>query len=718
MAKHFGILFITAFLSFTSIANNKFSPHTNRELIRVKHQATQPTTSNLNKPTINAFIVINDDEQIVAKKLHDLGITIHSHVGETITATIPVEAIDSLAKLDAVKMIDAAREVYPLTNLAREASFVDNIHKGVELTQAYQGEGVIVGIVDVGIDFNHINFKDEKGNSRVKLAALYNAETAKVETYTNPISIARLTTDNQSQSHGTHVAGIAGGSYTGLDYYGMAPKSDLVLYGLGSDMTDTNIINGVKTIFDYADKVGKPAVVNISLGANTGPHDGSYTFNTAIDELTKEGRIVVFAVGNEGTTPIHIGRYSSSNNTTIPQFATIPEYSGSTYYSVVDAWSLNDSSFGIQFFIYDTETKTELAESEVFWPETSEYKEFTWTNPTYFTGLFGAYGQLYSSNNRYNLATVLQGSCKSSNYRMGLRYHYKENTSIDCWCDSSTSLTSQGNDAYTEGDTDDTFNDMGTGNEAITIGAYSTRRSWKAADGNSYYRPDATLNNIAPFSSYGIDINGRSYPDIVAPGLGEISSMNNYDTNLNITYAKYITNKVDTSNSLRSYHFAYLAGTSMAAPVATGIIALWLQANPELTPEQVRNIMKESAVSDVYMTSSENQVQWGAGKLDAKAGLIKALQTDNTAISDIYTSDNSIILFPNPSNGQFTIYAHDETGINISVYGMNGALLYSDNKATNNGIVHVNLNGTIAPGFYIINVAGHNTTHTTRLIIK
>lgn len=718
MAKHFYILLITALFSLTSIANNKFSPQTNRELSRLKSNAIQPAATDTDKTTIEAFIVVNEKGALSKEQLHNLGITIHSNVGETLTATIPIDVIDSLAKLDAVKMIDAAREVYPLTNFAREASHVDDIHKGISLAQSYQGEGVVVGIVDVGIDFNHINFKDENGNSRIKLAAFYNAETAKVETYTNLISIARLTTDNQSQSHGTHVAGIAGGSYTGLGYYGMAPQSDLVLYGLGTDMTDTNIINGVKTIFDYADKVGKPAVVNISLGTNTGPHDGTYTFNTAIDELTKEGRIVVFAVGNEGTTPLHIGKYSSSDNTTITQFATIPEYSGSIYYSVVDAWSQNESSFGVQFFIYDTETKTELAESDVFWPETSEYKEFIWTSPTYFTGTFGAYGQLSSSNSRYNLAAVLRGSCKSSNYRMGLRYHYKENTSIDCWCDSSTSLTSQGNDAYTEGDTDDTFNDMGTGKEAITIGAYSTRRSWKATDGNSYYRPDATLNDIAPFSSYGIDINGRSYPDIVAPGLGEISSMNNYDANLNTTYAKYITNEVDTSNSLRSYHFAYLAGTSMAAPAATGIIALWLQANPELTPEQVRNIMKESAVNDVYMTLSENQVQWGAGKLDAKAGLIKALQINSTAISDVYTSDNSMILYPNPSNGQFSVYAHGETGVNISVYGSNGALLYSDHKATDDGIVHINLNGTIAPGFYIVKVSGNHTSHTARLIIK
>lgn len=713
------ILLIFTSLTLWATAHEKFTLHTLSAID--KHQAALSTlrasSISTESQEMQAFIILNDGEELPIDKLNKIGVTINSEAGNIFTASIPYDALEKVAEIDAVKTIDAARTVHPLNNLSRAASNVDAIHSGLELANAYKGSGVVVGIVDVGIDFNHINFKDSNGNSRVKIAALYNSTSKAVHTYDTPLNISSLTTDYSASSHGTHVSGIAAGSYSDNNFYGMAPESELVLYGLGENMTDANIINGIKTIFNYADQVGKPAVVNISLGINTGPHDGTYSYNKAIEELTKEGRIVVMAVGNEGNTKIHINKTFTATDKNSVQFATIPEYSDSFYYTGVDAWSHDNKPFGVQFFIYNIITKEEAETSEIYYPTSADSKKYSWTT-TKFDGTITSYCGLASENNRYNIYTELNGSCSTSLYRVGLKFYGENGTEVDCWCDSNSILTNQGNTSYTEGDSNSSFNDLTTGNSIITIGAYSTRRSYDAVDGRTYLYSTATLNDIAFFSSYGTDINGRNYPDVVAPGFCVISSVNGYDTTTTDTNGNYLASVITPSGSSRSYHWGDMLGTSMAAPAATGIVALWLQANPDLSPSEVRNIMKETALRDVYMEVSENQVQWGAGKLDAKAGLLKILSSSNSGITDIHLRDNEVLLYPNPSDGNFTIFAKGEDSVKLTIYNTNGAIVHASTENTDNGIVHVSLSGNIAPGIYFVKVTGKSISHTSRIIIK
>ena len=162
-----------------------------------------------------------------------------------------------------------------------------------------------------------------------------------------------------------------------------------------------------------------------------------------------------------------------------------------------------------------------------------------------------------------------------------------------------------------------------------------------------------------------------------------------------------------------------MAGTSMAAPAATGTIALWLQANPDLSPTEIRTIMKETATTDKF-THSGNSIQWGAGKLNAYDGLVKILQnkSDNSAITNIYDTNNSILLYPNPSNGNFTLFAQHEECIKVDIYTLNGAMIFNDVINTDNGLVNMQLNNKLTKGLYIIKVKGANTSFTTKLIIK
>ncbi len=716
-----------------SFAENKLSLHTqfmvnnHKELLQstqnkqIKHLSVNQEQNG----TTTAQVIIELDEkaQISSDIINELNINVNSDLGTTLTATMPIENINKLAQLNEIKHIAIARRVHLLNDSARFDIGIDKIHQGENLNSIYKGKNVIVGIIDTGIDYNHINFKDSNGNTRIKKAGRFNTMTKKVELYSTSSSIASLTTDNSNESHGTHVSGIATGGYTNNNFHGMAPESDIILFGLEEELTDANIIDGIKAVFDYADSVKMPAVVNISLGVNVGPHDKTDSFNSTIDKLTGEGKIVVFAVGNEGENNLHIIKVFNNQDTNKPQFSTIVEYEGKNYYSEVDAWSRNSEPFGLQFFIYNKSQETEILTSQIFYPTTTQYKEFKWNHlnlSQYFSGTILAYGQLDPSNNRYQLYSYIDGDVTKSNYRIGIKYYGKPNTEIDCWASPTpTQLTNLNNNKYTQGTPDGSYNSMGCADNAINIGAYSTRRGFYSINNQYYYYTGAIRNDIASFSSYGTDINGRTYPDVVAPGYTIISSVNNYDRNTTVAGKSTLADQVTKFGDNRKYHWGDMAGTSMAAPVATGTIALWLQADPYLTPAEIRSIMKETATNDLY-TKKSNNVQWGAGKLNAYDGLVKVIQNknDNSAINDIHNPNMDVLLYPNPSNGNFSLFINNEERINVSIYTLNGAIVFNEELSTENGLLNMQLNDKLIKGLYLIKINGDNTSFSSKLIIK
>lgn len=666
---------------------------------------------------VETLIELNDNAEFPTEYFDKLNISVINSIDNILIVSMPIENISKLTDVDAIKTISIARKIRPLNDKARSVTKVNDVHTGTDLPHPFTGSDVVVGIVDIGIDFNHINFKDENGTSRVKIAAAYDAQKKTTLVYNTPEDIATLTTDSSNDSHGTHVAGIATGSYYGNNFYGMAPESDIILYGLGYDMSTTNILNGVKTVFDYADSVNKPAVVNMSLGTNIGSHDGSDSFNKALDKLTGNGKIILIASGNEGSDNLYIKNVFSETNTTTPQFSTIVNAASTTYDCIIDSWSNNAEPIGIQFFIYNSITKSEEISSSIFYPSSGTSRDFTWNSSslsTYFNGTITAFGMKSSSNNRYEMYSYINGKTTSGRYLIGIKYYGKQNSEVNSWV-SGGEFDNMDNSNYIAGTPDGSYNDLGCGKESITVGAYSSKTFFSTIGGN-IYSYNATEGDIAYFSSYGTDYTGRNHPDITAPGFTLVSSVNNYDYATTTTNKAYLVNIVSPTNSTRKYHWGDMSGTSMATPVATGTVALWLQANPNLTPSEVKSIMQSTATNDSF-TQTGNSIKWGAGKLNAHAGILKVLQS--SAISDISIPDKIVMIYPNPSNGNFTAYIHsDEDNIKFCIYSINGALVYNDRLPLENGIINVNLNNLLTSGIYIVNMQGKNFNHTERLIIK
>lgn len=137
----------------------------------------------------------------------------------------------------------------------------------------YTGKGVVIGIVDNGFQYDHVDFLNaDKSDTRIKRVwdqhgtgnapegFGYGAE------YKTTAEIRAAKYDLTSGFHATHVSGIASGSDKSTPYYGVAPDADLVFVSFKS--TNAQIVDGIKYVFDYAKSVGKPAVVNISLGSH------------------------------------------------------------------------------------------------------------------------------------------------------------------------------------------------------------------------------------------------------------------------------------------------------------------------------------------------------------------------------------------------------------------------------------------------------------------
>ena len=170
------------------------------------------------------------------------------------------------------------------------------------------------------------------------------------------------------------------------------------------------------------------------------------------------------------------------------------------------------------------------------------------------------------------------------------------------------------------------------------MGAYTTRNEFSVENGGTGQLAE-TIGEISSFSSYGPTADGRVKPEIAAPGCYIISALNKYDGTGMIPVA-YTFN-----DDTRSYSYGYMQGTSMSAPLVTGIVATWLQANPNLTPEDIREIAIASARQDEHTGTigNDGDNSWGYGKIDAFGGLVMAInKAGGNSISTAESFDGEV----------------------------------------------------------------------------
>lgn len=668
-----------------------------------------------------------------------LNAIVGTKAGNIWTVQIPENKLNDFILIKGIEYIQLDEALQPNLDIARKTTRVDSVHKGISLPMAYTGKNVVIGILDVGLDYTHPAFYDTLGN-KYRIKKVWEQKTTGTppsgfsygHELTDSLSMITKGTDNALQTHGTHVAGIAAGSGYGSatsgKYRGVAYESDIVMVGITPPSTQwtsagmSDIIDGINYVYTYAASVGKPAVVNLSWGCTVGPHDGTSLFSQACDNLTGAGKLFVISAGNNGTNNVHIKKDFTATDSilkTVVNFSTsLPEKK-----TWLDIWGDASKVFSAKLSLYNVTTLT------------NETRFFTFNNTTFLdTFLVGAtndtcYFKITAIPSDYNLKPhiLIDVYSKSAN-KLCLTIKSKDGR-VHAWegyvKESSGyygSFTAGGLLGATNGDADYTIGEMACTKSAITIGAYASKVSYVDLGGGSWsYSSYVGANKIVPFSSHGPTTDNRTKPEITAPGLTIASSVSSYDTAYTATGSSrtsVVRTFVNPLNS-KNYYYGELSGTSMSSPMATGIVALLLQVNPLFTPLQIKSILSQTAIKDVFTTATPNPILWGDGKINAYQAVKQALIQIGINENKFSNTLNANI-YPNPNNGNFIIenIGLENEPITIKVSNTAGIVVFEKQNIVfnNQGQVEIIL-PELSAGVYFTKVLKGNSSSTFKTII-
>lgn len=664
--------------------------------------------------------------------------------------SFPTSLIDSLSNLPCVKSIRLSRPLKLHLKNAKESTGVGLIHSGVNLSRAYTGKGVVAGIIDQGIDPNHINFKDGEGNSRFGLLMHTAVDPLDPSRYTTTDytadNIASFRTDNDKTYHGSHTAGIMAGSFSGTlsaavpvdgknstisemanPYGGVAPEATIVM-GCG-DVEDVIMMEELERIVAYSKEHNMPAVINLSLGSNTGAHDPRAAICSYLDGIAEDA-IVCVSAGNEGELPIVITKEMAAMDNEIKTFLFStygPEYANAR---VGQTWvySRDESSFDIKGVIFDLNQGKIVAELPI--PENaqpgfpiyyavtkqdeSDIVDATFCKAFDENSYLGVGWSIDSDTGRYY--AVLDYSTQDNqqtnadgNLILGFIVTGKEGQRIECYCDGMAAVFDNFSvSGWQSGVMDGTINDMACGYKTIAVGAYNTLGEWGAMDGNVYgFMGDNAAGHISSFSSWGTLSDGRQLPDVCAPGATLISSSNRYfcarynmpDSEIQAVY---------TDGSGMKYQWMQMMGTSMSSPFVAGAIALWLEADPSLTSERVKEIIAATSTKDNDVLEG-NPVQWGAGKFNAYEGLKEVIRS--SGIKEIGADGNCLMITP-LGNNSYEVFAGHSANIDINVFDIAGNKVFSARNSSDEAVVNLS---DLQKGIYIMSVNG---IHSQKISVR
>ena len=556
------------------------------------------------------------DAALFVSMMDNRGIEATYITDDVATARIPVARIAEIAASDVVERIDASTPARPSMDKARPASGIDAIHAAEGLESPFTGKGVLVGIIDQGFEYTHPAFSDSEGNLRIHSIWNRFRNESKIS---DAAQIRKKIHDGSGATHATHVTGIAAGTHLPENSYGgVAPDAQLVL--ISSNLYDSEILDGVKYICEVAQQNSQPCVINMSFGSQSGPHDGTATYTLAIDRLLGAGRLNVVAMGNDGDERLHASRkIETSADTLLLPVDHRSATSGSVLFYI---WSEAPCTElpGLEFMLYNTtdHTLTKLSASEQ--KRVNVVARKSATNGKYSAEVTYPTSIPYLSSDHL-LCVALSGG------DTGQTYHaWADNVEYGCFLtsDEAGTLTS-GDHFYMNGNWADS-------RRSLAIGAWASRNRFTSlSDGRTYRFPaEAVEGDIHGFSNYGPVLGDFSpKPLVCAPG-NIVSSISDYTAD-HVGNPRRCVSVVERGGE--QYYYGIECGTSMASPMVAGAMACWLQAYPDLTPEQAEEIVSRTATNDAYTGEVRDKwdLHWGYGKFNAYDGLKECIRLAHAA---------------------------------------------------------------------------------------
>lgn len=523
-----------------------------------------------------------------------------------------------------------------MNDSSRFTHFINEVHSGQDMDFGFTGSGVIIGYVDTGLDYNHLDFKDSIGNTRV---LRYWDQTAPVnfrtpskygygQAFTNTEINSGINPSYANGSHGTTVTGC--GSGNGLANgrnKGMAPESSIVIVknNFNAASWTLTVAEAVDYIFCVADTLNMPAVVNLSLGTYLGSHDGRDPAALYIDSLLndKAGRIVVCSAGNSGSwAPYHVQKQLSADTNFVWMVPNASlAYGGPGVY--MDLWA-NAADIGAMHFAFGADAPGPVYRGNTIYRQVN----FNQPNIQYDTiwGVNGVIGyvlfieQVVGPN--YNLQAIVYTD--SLSYRM--RFLATGSGQIDMWSStqiggSNFSMTIPSVLDYPEfayymmPDLEQSIvSSWACSEQVITVGNVHNRKNYIASNNTVFPADGGTIPSgiLSAGSSKGPNRLGALKPDIVASGDMSLSARV-----LNVSYAA-------TMLDIGSMHVRN-GGTSMASPVVAGVAGLYLEKCPLASWTDFKTHLLSAAFSDSFTGPNLPDNAYGNGKLH---GLNTLLQTE------------------------------------------------------------------------------------------
>ena len=580
--------------------------------------------------SVDVFLLGNPDRAA----LRGLGVRVGTRSGTMLTAHVPLPALAALSRVHGLESVMLARPM----SLLLDAS-IDSVHaRSVRVLgpggswTGHTGSGVIIGIVDSGVDVTHDDFRHPDGTTRIS-AYWDQTDSSGTSpdfgygsewTATTILSNARAW---DTVGHGTHVAGIAAGdgSASSVDslryrFVGLAPEAELVVVAV--DLTnDTHILDGVKYVFDRAQSEGKAAVVNLSLGNQFGPHDGSTPLETGIDGLVGPGKLVVAAAGNDGADLIHAALHVGAggrDSATVFVGPYVAPPNALVFFSV-DAF-------------YDASGEFEIT---VVTPNGHRFGPYRLDSPS--TDTLTGEGTLFIDQAAYPPEpSQIEMAMLVSNFDPDTtdgqpavipthgdwRLVFSDRAGggdVHLWLPLASIRDIGGNAPFwsTRAVAGYEITAPGTARGVLTVGACNTKACWPDSLGQTRCTSVTPVALTEPgritfFSSRGPTRDGRDKPEIVAPGFVVASARS---AQITPEFAQLY--RFDRTVQADGKHFVYL-GTSMSAPHVTGALALALEENASLDPSAARNALKNAAAHDEHAPRPWTP-EAGYGKLDVAA---------------------------------------------------------------------------------------------------
>jgi minor extracellular serine protease Vpr len=641
------------------------------------------------------------------------GIIVGARINDIVSLKFPINNLDEIYAMSGIHTLQVAGKVKPDLNKVLWDIRADSVHAGLNLPQSYTGNDVLIGITDWGFDYSHPMFYDTLLQNTRILAAWDHYKTSgpapngfnygtEFSTEADLIAAGSDTSNIYSYHyHASHVAGICGGSGAGTSYRGVGFEAQFLFTTFLVD--EASVIDAWQWMYNKSITEGKRLVINMSWGLyHTGALDGTSLLSQALDGFTDLGVLFVTSGGNNGNDDFHIKK-DFSNDTLL---TNISFYSSATLTNLwgqsIHAWGDAGNEFTARIQVLNGSNQI-MNESPWFSTLTTttyvdSFVVFNGVNDTirYNLSMDDAYPTNGRPQMRFRIKKPIGYKVVLKSYAPSGTVHFwnvtELVTDVGNWGMPFTSIGAN----YTAGDANYGIGSPACSNSAITVAAYGSQTN---TNGGSFVG-----GNIASFSSIGPLINSNMKPDISAPGVSVGSSISSYtDAGFNQT--------TSVNFNGRTYPFARLSGTSMSSPVVAGVVSLIWEANPYLSPWQIKEIIRMTAREDIRTGDlpDEGDFNWGHGKINAYAAVQMA--TNTVGVNEI-TKELMWTIYPNPAN-QFLTIKGIEGGVKIiQIIDLNGRIC---GEYLNTLPIDINY---FVPGIYILRIVKDNRVQQQKFIIS